>query len=164
MTRIALTVNGVRREADVEDRRLLADVLREDLGLTGTKLGCSHGVCGSCTVHVDGVPVRSCLSFAVQADGRAIRTVEGLARPGNELHPLQQAFWEAHGLQCGFCTPGFLMTAVRLVESGAPVDAAAARELVAGNICRCTGYDAIVDAVVRAAEALSEPAATEVAR
>ena len=111
MTKVSMTINGVLCEADVEDRRLLADVIREDFGLTGTKLGCSHGVCGSCTVHVDGEPVRSCLSFAVQADGCAIRTVEGLAAAGasEELHPVQAAFWEAHGLQCGFCTPGFLI-------------------------------------------------------
>ncbi len=161
MTRISMTVNGVLREADVENRRLLADVLREDFGLTGTKLGCAHGVCGSCTVHVDGTPIRSCLSFAVQADGRAVRTVEGLAAAGQELHPLQQAFWEAHGLQCGFCTPGFLMTAAKLVEDGGPLDEAAVRERLAGNICRCTGYDTIVQAVVRAAEGLRAPAQVE---
>ncbi len=161
MTRISMTVNGVLREADVEDRRLLADVLREDFGLTGTKLGCAHGVCGSCTVHVDGTPIRSCLSFAVQADGRAVRTVEGLAAAGQELHPLQQAFREAHGLQCGFCTPGFLMTAAKLVEDGGPLDEAAVRERLAGNICRCTGYDTIVQAVVRAAEGLRAPAQVE---
>jgi len=149
-----MTVNGALREVDVEDRRLLADVLRDEFGLTGTKLGCSHGVCGSCTVHVDGEPVRSCLTFAVQADGRAIRTVEGLAGEEGELHPVQAAFWEAHGLQCGFCTPGFLMAAAKLVERGGPIDADAARELISGNICRCTGYDAIAEAVVAAARSL----------
>jgi len=154
VTKVSMTVNGVLCEADVEDRRLLADVIREDFGLTGTKLGCSHGVCGSCTVHVDGEPVRSCLSFAVQADGCAIRTVEGLAAADGALHPIQAAFWEAHGLQCGFCTPGFLMTAAKLVESGEPIDEETARDLISGNICRCTGYDSIARAVVAAAQAL----------
>ncbi|MGY1812267.1 (2Fe-2S)-binding protein [Blastococcus sp. SYSU D00820] len=161
MTTIAVTVNGVQREVDVEDRTLLADAIREQLGLTGTKLGCSHGVCGSCTVQVDDVAVRSCLMFAVQADGCSIRTVEGLATETGDLHPLQEAFRQAHGLQCGFCTPGFLMTAVALVESGAPIDEASARRLVAGNICRCTGYDGIVCAVVDAARSIAAAAAGE---
>jgi len=148
--KITLTVNGSRRELEVDDRRLLADVLREELGLTGTKVGCAHGVCGSCTVHVDGRAVRSCLTLAVQADGRAVRTVEDLAAPDGTLHPLQQAFSEEHALQCGFCTPGFLMTALPAADAGVPLDEERARELVSGNLCRCTGYDGIVGAVVRA--------------
>nr|WP_221242926.1 (2Fe-2S)-binding protein [Conexibacter arvalis] len=155
-----MTVNGSRRELEVDDRRLLADVLREELGLTGTKVGCSHGVCGSCTVHVDGRAVRSCIMLAVQADGRAVRTVEDLAAPDGTLHPLQQAFSEEHALQCGFCTPGFLMTALPAVEAGAPLDAGQARELVSGNICRCTGYDGIVGAVVRASAICAGAAAS----
>jgi carbon-monoxide dehydrogenase small subunit len=160
MTLVSMTVNGRALQADVEDRRLLADVLREDFGLTGTKLGCSHGVCGSCTVHVDGSPVRSCLMLALQAEGREVRTVEGLAPSETELHPLQEAFREEHALQCGFCTPGFLMTAAKLVESGREIDEATARELVSGNLCRCTGYDGIVKAVVSAAKAMRATAAT----
>jgi carbon-monoxide dehydrogenase small subunit len=148
--RIIVTVNGRPRELVVDDRRLLADVLREQLGLTGTKVGCAHGVCGSCTVHVDGRAVRSCIMLAVQADGRSVRTVEDLAAPDGTPHPLQQAFSEEHALQCGFCTPGFLMTALPAVEAGTPLGAEEARELVSGNICRCTGYDGIVSAVVRA--------------
>jgi carbon-monoxide dehydrogenase small subunit len=151
---IAVTVNGVRYERQVDDRLLLADFLREDLGLTGTKLGCSHGVCGSCTIHVGGRAVRSCLMFAVQANGREIRTVEGLAAADGTLHPLQAAFWEEHGLQCGFCTPGFLMTAASFVESGRPVDEETVREALSGNICRCTGYHGIVEAVTKAAREL----------
>jgi carbon-monoxide dehydrogenase large subunit len=143
MTRIDVTVNGVRHEAEVEDRKLLVDVIRDDFALTGTKIGCAHGVCGSCTVHVDGVAVRSCLTFAVQVDGCSLRTVEDLAGEDGALHPLQEEFQRAHGLQCGFCTPGLLMTAVGAVEAGTPIDEAAARQLVAGNLCRCTGYDGI---------------------
>ena len=154
MSAIAVTVNGVRYERQVDDRLLLADFLRERLGLTGTKLGCSHGVCGSCTVHVGGRAVRSCLMFAMQADGCDIRTVEGLAAVDGTLHPLQAAFWEEHGLQCGFCTPGFLMTAAAFVESGRSIDEASVREALSGNICRCTGYHGIVQAVTRAAHEL----------
>jgi carbon-monoxide dehydrogenase small subunit len=148
--RITLEVNGARRELEVEDRRLLCDLLREDLGLTGTKIGCAHGVCGSCTVHVDGRAVRSCTMLAVQADGRTVRTIEDVAGEDGTLHPLQDAFSQEHALQCGFCTPGFLMTALPAVEAGIPLDAQQARALVAGNLCRCTGYDGIVNAVVRA--------------
>jgi carbon-monoxide dehydrogenase small subunit len=149
--RITLEVNGSRHDLDVDDRKLLCDVLREDLRLTGTKIGCSHGVCGSCTIHVDGRAVRSCTMLAAQAEGRSVRTVEDLAPAEGELHPLQQAFWDNHALQCGFCTSGFLMTALPLVESGEPVDEERAREAVSGNVCRCTGYDGIVRAVVDAA-------------
>jgi carbon-monoxide dehydrogenase small subunit len=143
---IQLTVNGRRRHVAVEPRRLLSDCLREDLGLTGTNLGCEQGVCGSCTVLVDGESVRSCLMFAVQADGAEVQTVEGLA-DGAELHPLQAAFWEHHGLQCGFCTPGMLITASELLERNPQPDEAEIRDALSGNLCRCTGYQHIVDAI-----------------
>ena len=143
---IELTVNGRRRHVAVEPRRLLSDCLRDDLGLTGTNLGCEQGVCGSCTVTVDGDTVRSCLMFAVQADGAAIQTVEGLADDG-ELAPLQAAFWEHQGLQCGFCTPGMLMTARELLARNPSPDEQEIREALSGNLCRCTGYQHIVDAV-----------------
>ena len=143
---IQLTVNGRRRHVAVEPRRLLSDCLREDLGLTGTNLGCEQGVCGSCTVLVDGESVRSCLMFAVQADGSEVTTVEGLA-DGDELHPLQAAFWEHHGLQCGFCTPGMLMTAHELLERNPQPDEQEIRAALSGNLCRCTGYQHIVDAI-----------------
>jgi len=151
--RIALTVNDRSHELDVEPRRHLADVLREDLDLRGTHLGCEHGVCGACTVLVDGEPARSCLMLAVQADGCAITTVEGLA-DGDRLHPLQEAFREHHALQCGFCTPGFLLTAEHLLRERPGVDDEhEIREALAGNLCRCTGYHNIVDAVRAAAAA-----------
>lgn len=143
---ITLTVNGEARPISVEPRRTLADALRDDCGLTGTHLGCEHGVCGACTVLLDGEPVRSCLMFAVQAGGRAIRTVEGLA-DGDELHPLQQAFRDHHALQCGFCTPGFLMLAVGLLEKNARLDDAGLRQVLSSNLCRCTGYQNIFKAV-----------------
>ncbi|MEZ5122862.1 MAG: (2Fe-2S)-binding protein [Solirubrobacterales bacterium] len=156
--RIALTVNGRAVQADVEARRHLADVLREDLGLRGTHLGCEHGVCGACTVLVDGEPARSCLLLAVQADGCAITTVEGLAADGR-LHPLQEAFREHHALQCGFCTPGFLLTADHLLRERPDLDdEAEIREALAGNLCRCTGYHNIVDAVRDAAARMREEA------
>jgi carbon-monoxide dehydrogenase small subunit len=149
---VRMVVNGKQVERDVEPRRLLADVLREDLDLRGTHLGCEHGVCGACTVLVDGKPVRSCLMLAVQADGAEVTTVEGLAGENGELHPLQQAFSDHHALQCGFCTPGFLLTASYLLEQGIDVDdEAALREALSGNLCRCTGYHNIVDAVRDAA-------------
>lgn len=138
-------VNEQAVQITVEPRRLLADVLRDDLGLTGTHLGCEHGVCGACTVLVDGAAVRSCLMLAVQVDGRTVRTVESLA-VGTELHALQQAFHDAHGLQCGFCTPGLLMAALAL-EGSPPLGEAELRDQLSGNICRCTGYANIVDAV-----------------
>ena len=149
--RIGVDVNGRRREADVEPRTLLSDFLRHDLGLTGTHVGCEHGVCGACTVQVDGEPVRSCLMFAVQADGRAVRTVEALAADDGALHPLQRAFHDQHALQCGFCTPGFLMSLEPLVRDRPDASEEEVREALAGNLCRCTGYEGIVRAVRQAA-------------
>ena len=148
---LTLEVNGQPYQVRVEPRRTLADALREDCGLTGTHLGCEHGVCGACTVLLDGAPVRSCLMFAVQAEGSAVRTVEGLA-DGDRLHPLQQAFWDHHGLQCGFCTPGFLMLAVSALERTPDLSDHELRELLASNLCRCTGYQNILKAVRAAAE------------
>lgn len=146
---VRLEVNGRSVEAEAEPRLTLADFLRDRLGLTGTHLGCEHGVCGSCTVLVDGLPVRSCLMFAVQADGSSVATVEGLAR-GDTLHPLQRAFHEEGALQCGFCTPGFLMTAVAFLEGRDSATEEEIREAIAGNLCRCTGYAGIVHAIERA--------------
>jgi carbon-monoxide dehydrogenase small subunit len=146
---ITITVNGAGREADVEPRTLLADFLREELGLTGTKIGCETSQCGSCTVHLDGAAVKSCTVLAVQADGGSVMTIEGLARDG-ELHPMQDAFWEQHGLQCGFCTPGMIMSAVDLLGGDSLTDAEI-RHGLEGNLCRCTGYENIVRAVRDAA-------------
>jgi aerobic-type carbon monoxide dehydrogenase small subunit (CoxS/CutS family) len=153
MTRtVRLRVNGEPHERVVEVRKTLADFLREDLALTGTHVGCEHGVCGACTVLMHGEPVRSCLLLAVQADGTDVTTVEGLA-DGDELHPLQQAFWDHHALQCGFCTPGILLTAkVFLEECPQPTDDEI-RESLSGNLCRCTGYHFIVEAIRAAAAA-----------
>jgi carbon-monoxide dehydrogenase small subunit len=154
---IRLAVNGRERRAEVPARMLLADFLRDELGLTGTHLGCEHGVCGACTVLLDGEPVHSCLLFAVQADGAAIRTVEDLA-DGEKLHPLQEAFRASHALQCGYCTPGILMTLVAyLAEHPAPTEPEL-REALSGNLCRCTGYQNIVAAALGAAARLREPA------
>jgi carbon-monoxide dehydrogenase small subunit len=150
-----LTVNGAEHTVDVEARRLLADVLRNDLGLVGTHLGCEHGVCGACTVLLDGRPVRSCLLLAVQCDRHEITTIEGLESDG-ELHPVQQAFITAHGLQCGFCTPGFILTIVDLLEREPSPDEDRIREALSGNICRCTGYVNIVAAVREASRLLEE--------
>jgi aerobic carbon-monoxide dehydrogenase small subunit len=150
---ITLTVNGIVREVDVEPRWLLSDVLRHRLGLTGTHVGCEHGVCGCCTVLVNGEPARSCLVFAVQVDGADVMTVEGLAGRDGELHPLQTAFRRHHGLQCGFCTPGFLMTALPVYRRAAAMSDAELREALGGQLCRCTGYVGIVEAV-RAAGAI----------
>jgi carbon-monoxide dehydrogenase small subunit len=147
---VSFIVNGEDRTVAVEPRRTLADALREDCGLTGTHLGCEHGVCGACTVLVDDEPVRSCLMFAVQAEGAKIRTVEGLAN-GDTLHPLQQAFWDHHGLQCGFCTPGFLMLAVGVLEKQPDIGEAELREALSANLCRCTGYQNILKSVLAAA-------------
>jgi aerobic carbon-monoxide dehydrogenase small subunit len=147
---IVLTINGRRHALRTEARRTLADVIREDCGLTGTHLGCEHGICGACTVIVDGEPVRSCLMFAVQADGREIRTVEGLAANGS-LHPLQAAFMEHHGLQCGFCTPGFLMLAASVLERDPEIGDDDLLDALSSNLCRCTGYANIVKAVRSAA-------------
>jgi carbon-monoxide dehydrogenase small subunit len=148
---ITLTVNGRSISAEVEARMTLADFLREQLGLTGTKLGCEHGVCGSCTVLWDGAAVRSCLVLAAQADGANLTTIEGLAT-GEAMHAVQQAFWEHHGLQCGFCTPGMVLTAVALLEENPDPSEEEIREALSGNLCRCTGYQNIVRAVRAAAE------------
>ena len=149
---VTLTVNGTPRRATVPARRLLADFLRMDLGLTGTHLGCEHGVCGACTVLLDGRPVRSCLIFAVSVDGSEVTTVEGCTGAGGELGPVQQAFWECHGLQCGFCTPGFITTITAYLEENPKPTEEEAREAIGGNLCRCTGYQNIVASVLRAAE------------
>ena len=143
---LSVEVNGTKYEREVEPRLLLSDFLRQDLGLTGTHVGCEHGVCGACTILFDGQPVRSCLIFAVQANGHQILTVEGLGTI-DKLSPLQEAFWEAHGLQCGFCTPGFLMTLVPYLEQNPNPTEEEIREAISGNLCRCTGYQHIVDAV-----------------
>jgi aerobic carbon-monoxide dehydrogenase small subunit len=151
--RITVTVNGRVYDREVEPRLLLSDFLRHDLGLTGTHVGCEHGVCGACTLLFDGEPVRSCILLAVQADGHAVTTVEALApsQSAGELHPLQQAFWECHGLQCGFCTPGFLMTLIPFLATNPDPSEAEIRQAISGNLCRCTGYQHIVDAVKLAA-------------
>ncbi len=148
---LSVSVNGTTYERTVAPRTLLSDFLRHELHLTGTHVGCEHGVCGACTVLLDGASVRSCLMFAVQAHGREIATVEGLA-DGDELHPLQAAFQDAHGLQCGFCTPGFLMTLLPFLEENADPDEQQVREAISGNLCRCTGYENIVRAALLAAE------------
>ena len=152
--KISVEVNGTSHSGDVEPRTLLSDFIRHDCGLTGTHVGCEQGVCGACTVLLDGEPVRSCLMLAVQADGRAIRTVEGLAAEDGELHPLQRAFHEKHALQCGFYTPGFLITLEPLVRDAGDLHEPEIRELLAGNLCRCTGYLGIVEAVELAAHEL----------
>ena len=144
---VVLRVNGTAHRVSAEPRRTLADTLREDCGLTGTHLGCEHGVCGACTVLLDGEPVRSCLLFAVQAQGAEIRTVEGLAGDDGTLHPLQEAFWRHHGLQCGFCTPGFLMLSAGVLETRPDIGDDELREALSSNLCRCTGYQTIVEAV-----------------
>jgi len=146
---IQLTVNGRAYERAVEVRMTLADFLRDELNLTGTHLGCEHGICGACSILFDGEAVRSCLLLAVQADGANLNTVEGLAQ-GDELHPLQRAFHENHALQCGFCTPGFLMTAVAFLQETQSPTEAQVREAISGNICRCTGYVPIVQAILQA--------------
>jgi carbon-monoxide dehydrogenase small subunit len=148
---ISLTVNGRKYSGVAEPRKLLADFIRDDLELTGTHLGCEHGVCGACTILVNGEAVRSCLLFAVQADGAELLTVEGLAPNETELHPIQDAFWEAHGLQCGFCTPGFLITVLAFLQENPAPNETEIREALAGNLCRCTGYQNIVKAVQIAA-------------
>jgi aerobic carbon-monoxide dehydrogenase small subunit len=150
-TAITLAINGRDHPITVEPRRTLADAIREDCGQTGTHIGCEHGICGACTVIVDGEPVRSCLMFAVQADGKKIRTVEGLAI-GEKLHPMQQAFMDHHGLQCGFCTPGFLMLAVGVLEREPEIGDDDLLDVLASNLCRCTGYQNIIKAVRAAAK------------
>lgn len=146
---IRLTVNGRTYERTIDVRMTLADFLRDELNLTGTHLGCEHGICGACTILFDGEAVRSCLLLAVQADGASLMTVEGLAQ-GEALHPLQQAFHEHHALQCGFCTPGFLMTAVAFLKETQDPTEAQVREAIAANLCRCTGYAPIVQAILQA--------------
>ena len=159
---ISLTVNGARHELDVEPRRLLVQVLREELDLTGTHVGCDTSQCGACTVHLDGRAVKSCTVLAVQADGASITTIEGMATSADELHPLQTAFWEKHGLQCGFCTPGMIMTAADLLARNADPSDDEIRDAIEGNICRCTGYHNIVAAVRAAAAANRDAAAAPV--
>lgn len=153
--RIRLTINGRNYQGEVEPRKLLVDFIRDDLGLTGTHVGCEHGVCGACTVLLGDEPVRSCLMFAVQADGARLRTVEGLAPSATELHPLQQSFWEFHGLQCGFCTPGILLTAEALLKENPDPSEEEIRDWISGNLCRCTGYQNIIAAIQDAAKKMT---------
>jgi aerobic carbon-monoxide dehydrogenase small subunit len=152
---VRLRVNGKDYEGACEPRKLLVDFVREDLRLTGTHVGCEHGVCGACTILMDGLTVRSCLLFAVQADGTELMTVEGLAQ-GDELHPIQQAFWDHHGLQCGFCTPGMVLATEDFLRNNPNPTREEVREGMAGNICRCTGYQLIVDSILAAAESLRD--------
>ena len=149
LSRVAVKVNGVRYEREVQPRVLLSDFIRHELKLAGTHVGCEHGVCGACTVLYDGEPVRSCLMFAAQANSHEIMTVEGLAPAADRLHPLQEAMHAAHGLQCGYCTPGILMTLVAFLKDNPAPDEAQVRAALSGNLCRCTGYQHIVDAVMR---------------
>ena len=155
---ISLTVNGTRHELDVEPRRLLVQAIREDLDLTGTHVGCDTSQCGACTIHLEGKAVKSCTVLAVQADGSTVQTIEGMAAADGELHPLQQAFWEKHGLQCGFCTPGMIMAAADLLTRATEPTDEEIRHAIEGNICRCTGYHNIVAAVRAAAGAMREGA------
>ena len=149
---VSITVNEKEYKREVEPRLLLSDFLRHELGLTGTHVGCEHGVCGACTILLDGESARSCLMFTVQANGHHITTVEGLANDKDNLHPLQQSFWEAHGLQCGYCTPGILMTMIPFLKQNPDPTEDEIRHALSGNLCRCTGYQHIVDAVKLAAE------------
>jgi aerobic-type carbon monoxide dehydrogenase small subunit (CoxS/CutS family) len=159
--RVRARINGRAYEADVEPRTLLSDFIRHQAGLTGTHVGCEHGVCGACTVQLDGEPIRACLMLAVQANGRSLATVEGLAGAGEELTALQRAFTEHHALQCGFCTPGFLMAADALLRRDPDVDEAQVRSELAGNLCRCTGYEGIVAAVMAARADYADRGATD---
>ena len=152
---ITININGIEQQREVEPRLLLADFIRHELGLTGTHVGCEQGVCGACTVLMDGRAVRSCIMLAVQVDGHELTTVEALAESEKALHPIQEAFWEAHGLQCGFCTPGFLMTLLPYLERNPNPSEKEIREAISGNICRCTGYQHIVDAALLAAEKMN---------
>ncbi len=152
---VSVTVNEQTYQREVEPRMLLSDFLRHELGLTGTHVGCEHGVCGACTIMVEGESMRSCLIFAVQANGLTLQTVEGLAKDKDNLHPLQQAFWEAHGLQCGYCTPGILMSMVPFLKKNPNPSEDEIRHALSGNLCRCTGYQHIVDAVKLAAEKMA---------
>lgn len=151
---VSMTVNGKAYSRDVEPWMLLVHFLRDELGMTGTNIGCDTSQCGSCTVHLDGKAVKSCTVLAAQADGSEVKTIEGLAQNG-ELHPMQQAFWDEHALQCGYCTPGMIMAAVKLVESNPQLDEKAIREGLEGNVCRCTGYQNIVNAVQSAADSMA---------
>jgi aerobic-type carbon monoxide dehydrogenase small subunit (CoxS/CutS family) len=153
---LRLTINGREYTGQVEPRKLLTDFLRDDLGLTGTHVGCEQGVCGACTISFNGELVRSCLLFAVQANGAELKTVEGIAPNATELHPLQEKFWELHGLQCGFCTPGILLTAEALLKENPNPSETQIRQWLSGNLCRCTGYQNIVAAIQEAAKALTE--------
>jgi carbon-monoxide dehydrogenase small subunit len=153
---INVTINRRPYRGEVESRKLLSDFIRDDLGLTGTHVGCEHGVCGACTVLLNGDPVRSCLMFAVQANGAELKTVEGLAPSATELHPLQEKFWELHGLQCGFCTPGILLTAQALLKELPNPSEVDIREWISGNLCRCTGYQNIITAIQAAASRMRE--------
>jgi carbon-monoxide dehydrogenase small subunit len=161
MTKVSMTVNGETKEADVEPRLLLVHLLRDVFGLTGTHIGCDTSNCGACTVHVDGVSAKSCTMLAVQADGRAIKTIEGMA-DGANLHALQQAFWDQHGLQCGFCTPGMIMQAAWLLGENPTPSEAEIRQGISGNLCRCTGYVNIVKSIQQAAGTLAEGASAPV--
>ncbi|MGC4108661.1 MAG: (2Fe-2S)-binding protein [Thermomicrobiales bacterium] len=161
-TRVTVTVNGVERSADVEPRTLLVHFLRDQLGLTGTHVGCDTSQCGACTVKVDGITSKSCTMFAVQANGSTIETIEGLAQDG-QFHPVQQAFWEKHGLQCGFCTPGMIMSSIALLERNPNPTEAEIRHELEGNFCRCTGYQNIVRSVQLAAEKMNPEASSEAA-
>ena len=154
MAKVSITVNGERREDEVEPRLLLVHYLRDVLGLTGTHVGCETSLCGACTVHLDGNAVKSCTTLAVQADGRQVTTIEGLAK-GDQLHPLQEGFWEEHGLQCGYCTPGMIMCSHQLLSRNASPSEAEIREALDGNLCRCTGYQNIVKAVQSASRKMS---------
>ena len=153
---VSITVNGVQHRCDVEPRMLLVHFLREMLGLTGTNIGCDTSQCGACTVHLDGMSVKSCTVLAVQADGSSVTTIEGLAQ-NSSLHPMQQAFWDNHGLQCGYCTPGMIMAAVKLVENNPDITEEEIRHGLEGNLCRCTGYENIVKSVKAAAAAGGQP-------
>ncbi|MDX1377249.1 MAG: (2Fe-2S)-binding protein [Anaerolineales bacterium] len=153
---VTITINDKEYKSEIEPRMLLSDFLRHELGLTGTHVGCEHGVCGACTIMFDGESMRSCLIFAVQADGHSITTVEGLASDKDNLHPLQESFWEKHGLQCGYCTPGILMTMVPFLKENPDPTEDEIRHALSGNLCRCTGYQNIVDAVKLASEKMRE--------
>ena len=155
MAQVSITVNGEQRSADVDPRMLLVHFLREQLNLTGTHVGCDTSQCGACTVLVDGRSAKSCTIFAVQADGSEVTTIEGLA-DGDQLHPLQNGFWEEHGLQCGYCTPGFIMSSVDLIESNKNPTEMDVREGIAGNLCRCTGYIKIIEAILDAAKVMGK--------
>ncbi len=155
---ISVRINGKEYQHEVEPRLLLADYIRQLAGLSGTHIGCEHGVCGACTILLDGQPVRSCIMLAVQANGHELTTIEGLAADEKSLHPIQEAFWEAHGLQCGFCTPGILMTLLPYLEENPDPSEAEVREAISGNLCRCTGYQHIVDAALLAAKKMQNGA------